>query len=82
MSPGQCPAIIIPPPNEVGGGILVWTSAGLLSIGILGTNFGEIVIKIQTFSVTKMHLKVSSGKWRPFWLGLNVLTVNVDKDNP
>ena len=28
---------------------------------------------IDTFFVRKMHLKMSSGKWRPFCLGLNVL---------
>ena len=31
-----------------------------------GTNFSEIVIQIQTFLFNKMHLKMSSGKWRPF----------------
>ena len=29
--------------------------AGLLSIGPLGTNLSEILIKIQSFSFTKMH---------------------------
>ena len=41
-----------------------------------GTNFSEILIWIQTFSFKKMHLKMSSAKWRPFCLGLNVL-INV-----
>ena len=50
------------------------TIAGILSIGPLGTNFSEIVIGIQTFSFKKMHLKMSSAKWRPSCLGLNVLT--------
>ena len=44
----------------------IWTNAGLLSIGPLGTNFSEILIKIQNFSFMKMHLKISSVKWRPF----------------
>ena len=52
---------------------IIWTSAGILSIGPLGTNFSEILIGIQTFSFKKMHLKMSSVKWRPFCLGLNVL---------
>ena len=52
---------------------IIWTNAGILLIGPLGTNFSEISIKILTFSFTKMHLKVSSAKWRPFCLGLNVL---------
>ena len=54
---------------------ITWTNAGILLIGPLGTNFSEIVIEIQTFSLKKMHLKMSSAKWRPFCLGLNVLTV-------
>ena len=45
---------------------IIQTNAGLLSIGLLGTNFSEILIKIQTFSFTKMHLKLSSAKWQPF----------------
>ena len=50
----------------------IWTNAGILLIGPLGTNFIEILIRIQTFSFKKMHLKMSSAKWRPFCLGLNV----------
>ena len=38
-----------------------------------GTNCSDIIIEIQTFSFKKMHLKMSSGKWRPFCLGLNVI---------
>ena len=53
---------------------IVWTNVGLLLIGPLGTNFSEILIGIQTFSFKKMHLKMSSAKWCPFCLGLNVLT--------
>ena len=52
---------------------IIWTNPGILLIGPLGTNFSEILIGIQTFSFRKMHLKVSSGKWRPFCLGLNEL---------
>ena len=53
---------------------IIWTNAGILLIGPLGTNFSEILIAILTFSFKKMHLKVSSAKRRPFCLGLNVLT--------
>ena len=53
---------------------IIWTNAGLLLIGPLGTNFSEILIGIQTFSLKKMHLKMSSAKWRPLCLGLNVLS--------
>ena len=48
----------------------------LLSIGPLGTNFSEIVIKIQNFSFTKMHLKISSAKRWPFYPGGDELTEN------
>ena len=64
LSPARCQAII-------------WTNAGILLIGPLGTNFSEILIRIQTFSFTKMHLKMLSAKWRPFCLGLNVLRKDV-----
>ena len=61
LSPGRCQAII-------------WTNDAMLFIGPLGTNFSEILIEIYTFSFKKMVSKVSSGKWRPSCLGLNVLT--------
>ena len=60
LSPGRCQAIIS-------------TSAVIFLIGYLGTNFSEILIGIHTFSFKKIHLKMSSGKWRPFCLGLNVV---------
>ena len=53
---------------------IIWTNAEILLIGPLGTNFSEILIGIQKFPFKKMHLKMSSAKWRPFSLGLNVLT--------
>ena len=52
---------------------IIWTNAGILLIGPSGTNFSEILIEIITFSFKKMRLKVSSAKWRPCCLGLNVL---------
>ena len=64
LSPSRCQAII-------------WTNAGILSIGPLGTYFSEILIKIHTFSFKEMHLKMSSGKWRPFCLSLHVLMGHV-----
>ena len=57
---------------------IIWTSDGILLIGSLRTNFNEIIIKIYTFSYKKMHLKMSSRKWRSFCLGLNVLTAVMD----
>ena len=53
---------------------IIWTNAGILLIGPLWTNFSEILIDIPTFSFKKMHLKMSSAKWRPCCLGLNVLS--------
>ena len=53
---------------------IIWTIAGILLIGPLGTKFSEILIEIRTFSFKKMNLKTSTGKWRPFCLGLNLLT--------
>ena len=52
---------------------IIWTNAGISLIGPLRTNLNEILIGIQTFSFKKMHLKMSSAKWRPFCLGLNEL---------
>ena len=60
LSPGQRQAII-------------WTNVRILLIGPLGTNFIEILIEIYIFSFKKMHLKILSGKWRPYCLSLNVL---------
>ena len=56
------------------GQAIICTNAGLLLIGIWGTNFSEILSEIHTFSFKKMYLKTSSAKGRPFCLGLNVLT--------
>ena len=51
---------------------IIWTNAGIL-IEPLGTNFRQISIGIEIFSVTKMRLKMSSAKRRSFYVGLNVL---------
>ena len=56
LLPIQCQAIIL-------------NSTGLSSIGPLGTNFIEILIKIQTFEFTKKHRKIPSAKWWPFCPG-------------
>ena len=53
---------------------IIWTNAEILLIGLSGTNVSDFFfIEIDTFSFKKMYLKMSSGKWRPFCLGLNVL---------
>ena len=53
---------------------IIWTNVGILLIGPLGTKFNEILIEIHAFSFKEMHLKMSSGKWRPSCLGPNVLS--------
>ena len=52
---------------------IIWTNAELLSIGPLPTYFSENLIKMQQFSLKKMHVKMLSAKWRLSCLGLNVL---------
>ena len=52
---------------------VIWTNAGILLIGPLGTNFIEIIFEIQTLSFKKKYLKLSSVKYRPCCLGLNEL---------
>ena len=52
---------------------IIWTNAGILLIGPLGTNINEILIDIHAFFFRKIHLKMPWGKWWPFCLGLNVL---------
>ena len=53
---------------------IIWTNAGILLIGPLATNFSEILVEIQTFSLKKVPLKMSSAKCCSFRLGLNALT--------
>ena len=52
---------------------IIWTNALSLSIWPLQTYFNEYLIKIQQFPLRKMHVKMSSVKWRPSGLGLNLL---------
>ena len=59
LLPGQCQA-------------LIWTNAGILIIGPLGTNFCEILIKIHTSPFKKMYLKMWSAECQPSCLSLNV----------
>ena len=56
---------------------IIWTNTGILLIGPLGTNCSEILMAIETFSLKKMHLKMSYGEWWPLCLGLDVLTLEV-----
>ena len=52
---------------------IIWTSDGKLLIWPLGINFSEILFVIDIFSLKKLHLKMSCGKWRSFCFGLNEL---------
>ena len=52
---------------------IIWTSAGILLNGPLATIFSEILNEIHAFLSKKMHLKMSSVKWRQICLGLNEL---------
>ena len=45
--------------------VIIWTSAGILLFGPLGTKFSEIVSEIHLFSVTKIHLKMAAIFSRP-----------------
>ena len=56
---------------------IIWTNAGTLLIGPLATKFSEILIEIGTISFKKMHLKMSSAKWRPFCLDRYVLKLGL-----
>ena len=70
---------IIGPDNGLSPGrrqAIIWTNTGILLTGPWGTNFSEISIGIHTFSFKKIRLKMSSAKWRPFCLGLNVVNVH------
>ena len=55
---------------------IIWTNDDILLTGPLGTNFSEILSEIHALSFTKIHLKTSSAKWRPFCLDLNVLKMS------
>ena len=58
---------------------IIWTIAGILLIGTLGTNFSQILSEINTLSFKKMHLKMLSAKWRQFCLSRNVLNTSMDQ---
>ena len=60
---------------------IIWPNAEILLIGPLGINYGEISIASNTFSShLKMHLKMSSAKWRLFRFGLNELNKQCQRE--
>ena len=58
---------------------IIWTNAGILLMLIrtLGTNFSEMLREIHTFSLKKLHLKISSAILWTFCLCLNVLRLKM-----
>ena len=48
---------------------IIWTNAEILLIGPMGTNFNVSLFEIHAFPFT-FHLKMSSGKLRPFCVSL------------
>ena len=52
---------------------IIWTYTEFLSIGLLATKFSKFLIKIENYSSQKLYFKLSSAKWWPFCLGLNML---------
>ena len=55
----------------------IWTNAGIVLIGPLGTNFNEILVEVDTFSFRKRHLKMSSGNVGHFVLNAGLLAVSM-----
>ena len=68
--------------NVLSLGVMYAVNAWLLSIGPLGTILSEILIKIQNFSFTKMHVKITSAKWRRLYPGGDALAVTKKEVNP
>ena len=57
---------------------IIWSrdrsNAGILLMGLIGTNSSETWIRIQIFSLKKIRLIMSSAKYQSFCVSLNVLT--------
>ena len=51
---------------------IIWTNAGILLIRTLGKNPWNLYQNSYIF-IPEMYVQISSGKWRPLRLGLNVL---------
>ena len=56
---------------------IISNNAGILLIKPLGNNFNEMFINIHILSFNQIHFEMSSGKWHPFCLSINVLTINM-----
>ena len=55
---------------------IIWTNARFIVNWTLANTFQWKFIQIQQFSLKKMHVKMSSAKWSPSCLGLNVSSVS------
>ena len=53
--------------------VIIWANVWISLNRPMGTNFSEIMIEICKFPFKNMNWNLSSGNWRPFCLGLNVL---------
>ena len=53
---------------------IIWTNARILLIGPTGTNITLILNQNLSIFIQEKALKLMSAKWRPLFLGLNVLT--------
>ena len=58
--------------SESGGHWFRYFFKPILGYCRLGTNVNDILIKLQNFSIKKMHLNISSAKWWPFCPGWGV----------
>ena len=56
---------------------IIWTSAGMLLIRTLGTNFSGILSEINLLLFSKIHLKMSSAKLRQCCLGFIILIIDI-----
>ena len=60
----------------------IWTEYGLLSVALLSTNFGEILIIIHKITFNTIYFKVPCEKCHPFLSGLNVLNHTISFSKP
>ena len=56
---------------------ITWTNVDLLPIRPLGSNFSELLFRIEAFSLHQMYFEMSSAKYRPFYSFLDMSYVIV-----
>ena len=57
---------------------IIWTNVVLLSMGPLGTNFGENLLETKTYSLTENALERASVKHKPFCPGFECVKFTHD----